>query len=122
MMTRKSRKMSKQQPLIAMKSSPGSMITQTYLEALEKALGRVIADARRDVAQNASESRVVVAECRTVVSECRSIILQMEQRIVSLEKELRESVSVRLAALKDGEKGEKGDPGEKGDKGDQGEK
>jgi len=77
-----------------------------YSDALERALGRVIADAQRNVAQHASEARAIIAECQA--------------RVVKLEFEMREMVRVSLAAVKDGEKGEQGEKGEKGETGETG--
>ena len=79
-------------------SSPGSAIRQNYTDALEKALARVVADARRNVEHQAAESRAVIAELKAT--------------ILTLQAEIRQMVADRLAEIKDGEKGEKGDQGE----------
>jgi len=88
--------------------SQESAIRQSYTEALEKALGRVVADARKNVEQQAAESRAVIAE--------------LKMQIVVLQSELRQMIADKLATIKDGEKGERGEKGETGQQGPQGEK
>lgn len=82
------------------------MTTQAYIDALEKALGRVIADMQREAAAQASEGRAVIAELRAQNAQ--------------LQTEVREHVAARLATVKDGKDGAPGRDGEVGPAGPQG--
>lgn len=96
------------------------MITQAYTDGLEKALGRVIADMRREVEAKAAEGRAVIAELKARNAE-------LEARHVALEADIRAMVGARLAELRDGadgapgERGEPGEPGRDGEPGPRGE-
>lgn len=75
--------------------SPGSSMSKAYTEALELSLGRVIADARRQVETHKAQSDALIAEMAARLAET-------EARCLTLEGALKESVDARLAALKDG--------------------
>jgi Collagen triple helix repeat (20 copies) len=82
------------------------MISQAYIDALEKALGRVVADMQRDAARHAAEGRAVIAELRAENTK--------------LQTEIRDAIAARLALVRDGERGAQGERGEQGEKGEQG--
>lgn len=108
-----------------MRSSTGSMTTptQAYTDALERALGRVIADMRREADRQAAEGRAVISELRGKVAE--------------LEAKLALAIAERIGSLRDGDDGapgpegppgppgaagERGLPGERGEPGPPGER
>ena len=83
-----------------MQSSAGFMTTQAYTDALEKALGRVIAEMQREAARQAAEGRAVIAELRAQNSQ--------------LQNEVREAVAARLSEVKNGRDGIDGKDGADG--------
>jgi len=77
-----------------------------YTDALEKALGRVIADMQQRAARQEAEGRAVIAELRAKITE--------------LESSINKTVAEKLATIKDGKDGEKGEAGPQGEVGPQG--
>jgi hypothetical protein len=110
------------------------MITTAVLpDALRDALGQVISDQRREWIR---ARELIEAESRAIGAESRETISQLRAEIVELRTALREEVSARLAAVRDGVDGkdgaegppgspgvagEAGPPGERGEAGPQGE-
>jgi hypothetical protein len=111
------------------------MITTAVLpDALRDALGQVISDQRREWRR---ERELIEAQSREVGAESRETIAAFRAEIVELRAALREEVTARLAAVRDGKDGrdgaegppgppglagEAGPPGERGEAGPQGER
>jgi hypothetical protein len=97
-------------------------MTDVLPEALRSALGQVIADQRREWRR----------ERELMESQSRETIAELRARIVELERKTEETVSTRLAVVRDGvdgkdgisgpvgERGEPGVPGERGERGEPG--
>jgi hypothetical protein len=116
-------------------SLPPQMITTAVLpDALRDALGQVISDQRREWIR---ARELIEAQSREIGAESRETIAAFRAEIVELRAALREEVTARLAAVRDGVDGkdgaegppgppglagEAGPPGEKGEVGPQGER
>jgi hypothetical protein len=92
-----------------MKSSSASTNTRHYTDALERALGIVIARSQADI-------QLVRERAETIAAMASAKLAEAETRIALLEH----NVSSRLAALKDGVDGKDGAPGERGEQGEPG--
>jgi hypothetical protein len=111
------------------------MITTVVLpDALRDALGQVISDQRREWIR---ARELIEAQSREIAAESRETIAAFRAEIVELRAALREEVTARLAAVRDGVDGkdgaegppgppglagEAGPPGERGEAGPQGER
>ncbi|WP_297972484.1 hypothetical protein [uncultured Amaricoccus sp.] len=78
-------------------------MTTAYTEALERALGRVIADAERQL-------EVYREKADALIAGLSARLVETEVRCAALESEVRRSVEERLAAVKDGAPGKDADP------------
>ena len=99
------------------RTSPSGSTTMpmpsAYIEALERALGRVIADAQRQM-------EVVRAQADAVVAGFQARLAETEARAAALEAAAQAKIDARLAAIaepKDGGAGPVGPQGEKGEPG-----
>ena len=93
-----------------MKSSSASTNTRHYTDALERALGLIVARSQADL-------NLVRDRAETIAAMATAKLAEAETRIALLEH----NVSSRLAALKDGVDGKDGAPGERGESGTPGE-
>jgi hypothetical protein len=85
-------------------------MTDVLPEALRSALGQVIADQRREWRR----------ERELMESQSRETIAELRARVVELERKTEETVSTRLAVVRDGVDGKDGLPGPSGDRGEPG--
>jgi hypothetical protein len=77
------------------KSSTVSMNTPAYTDALERALGRIVGDMRREADAHAARSAAVIAELQAKLAE-------VETRCAALVDAADRRVSERLAEVRDG--------------------
>jgi hypothetical protein len=92
-----------------MKSSSASTNTRHYTEALERALGIIVARSQADLNLVKERSEAVLATAAAKVAEA-------DMRMMALEHDLAD----RLRMIRDGVDGKDGAPGERGESGDPG--
>jgi hypothetical protein len=94
------------------------MISQAYTDGLERALARVVSDAKReaDAVLAGFQARLAEAEANLRASEARHALAETE-----FERRVMAAVEERLAGLRDGRDGEQGPQGERGFPGERGE-
>lgn len=99
------------------------MTLRGYTDALEGALARIIADARREIEREREIAAAALAGIQARVAEAEAWLSRAEARQSAFEADVRAMVAERLAGLRDGvdgRDGEAGPPGERGEPGERG--
>lgn len=99
------------------------MTSLAYTEGLERALGRVIADARREMEAEREKAATILAGFQARVAEAEAWLSRADARRDAFEAEVSRKVDARLAELRDGHNGKDGESivGPQGEKGEPGE-
>jgi len=85
------------------KSLNASMITPAYTDALERALGRIVGDMRREADAHAARSSAVIAELQAKLAEvetrCAALVESADRRVAERLAEVRNGADVDMDAV-----------------------
>jgi hypothetical protein len=104
--------MSKNGNIIPMRSSSVSVNTRHYTEALERALGVIVARSQADLNLVRERAEAIAAMASAKVAEADARIALIESRAADRLASIRDGIDG-----KDGERGDQGEPGEPGPEG-----